>query len=82
MPNSKKGTYLTPTGQLHTLAAKMSLAWYMESEVETISCHHCRNGSKRPKRIEKSKVNVKGKGPPEPGDMGTSAYNAKKGKKM
>lgn len=30
MPNSKEGTYLTPTGQLHTLAAKMSLAWHME----------------------------------------------------
>lgn len=33
MPNSKKGTYLTPIGQLHTLAAKMSLAWNMEREV-------------------------------------------------
>lgn len=46
--------------------------WYL--------ANHCRNGSKRPKRTEKSKVNVKGKGPPEPGDMGTSAYNARKRK--
>lgn len=33
MPNREKGTYLTPTGQLHTLAAKMSLAWNVECEV-------------------------------------------------
>lgn len=42
---------------------------------------HCRNGSERPKRIEKSKVNVKGKGPLEPANVGTSAYNAKEERK-
>lgn len=82
MPNSKKGTYLTPTGQLHTLAAKMSLAWYMESEEETVSCNHCRNGSERPKRTEKSKINVKSKGPQEPAHVGTSRRNAKEEKKV
>lgn len=44
--------------------------------------NHCRDGSERPKRIEKSKVNVKGKGPLEPADVGTSAYNAAKDKKV
>ena len=81
MPNSKKGTYLTPTDQLHTLAAVTGMV-HGEWGGNDYLANHCRNGSERPKRIEKCKVNVKGKGPPEPADMGTSAFNAEKEKEV
>lgn len=44
MPNSKKGTYLTPKGQLHTLAAKMSLTMVHGWRVrwKRYLANHCR----------------------------------------
>ena len=52
MPNSKKGTYLTPTDQLHTLAAVTGMV-HGDWGGNDYLANHCRNGSERPKRIEK-----------------------------
>lgn len=44
--------------------------------------NHCRNGSETPKRTEESKVNVEGKGPPEPANVASSVHNAKEEKEV
>lgn len=57
--NRSHHQYLTPTDQLHTLAAVTGMV-HGEWGGNDYLANHCRNGSERPKRIEKCKVNVKG----------------------